>query len=166
MSDEIIAAAVLFSPIQRNPFFINSGGDYTPRAKFLLHVTPLRQRLYPGDGSALPVQTARSLFFVLLETKGKLFSRMENIKETCCLPAQNKTLEMQSETMRNELFLLQRQRSGRIFKIHSKYSLFSGEGGGGAARTPGVCMTAIGKCPLASWESFVQGKGCIKQEKR
>lgn len=70
MSDEIIAAAVLFSPIQRNPFFINSGGDYTPRAKFLLHVTPLRQRLYPGDGSALPVQTA---FLCSPGDKGKAF---------------------------------------------------------------------------------------------
>lgn len=115
------------APSKETHFFINSGGDYTLRAKFLLHVSPLRQRLYPGDGSALPVQTAHSRFFVLLETKEELFSYIENIKETCCLPAQNKTLEMQSETMRNELFLSQRQRSGLIFKIHSKiFSVFWG----------------------------------------
>lgn len=73
MSDEIIAAAGLFSFFQRNPFFINSGGDYTLPAKFLLRVTPLRQRLYPGDG--LSPHCLNSVFASLCSTgdKGKAF---------------------------------------------------------------------------------------------
>lgn len=71
MSDEIIAAAALFSLIQRNPFFINSGGDYTPGAKFLLHVTLLRQCLYPGDGLSPPCSNSVFMFLCSPGDKGR-----------------------------------------------------------------------------------------------
>lgn len=73
MSDEIIAAAGLFSLFQRNPFFINSGSDYTLRAKFLLHVTPLRQRLYPGDGLSPHCLNSMFAFLCSRGDKGKAF---------------------------------------------------------------------------------------------
>lgn len=73
MSDEIIAAAALFSLLQRSPFFINSGGDYTLGAKFLLHVTLLRQRLYPGDGLSPPCSNSVLTFLCSPGDKGRAF---------------------------------------------------------------------------------------------